>query len=255
MSLERGCVSSLMAIQPVRMDPNVVHQLIVSLVPEHFSERERNHTNNRGIDVSGHSATFYALFPQDSSAMTESPECELSAEWPSSVTDVFWFNRTSLYYVCSKETFFESCRVGSYGETVNPYYSPAPTIAPSPTHNPAPSPPPEKPTQAPAPSPSPATQSCQTTNHGWWCAFSILIRVPYIGPSDCDATYHALEDTAGDDLTNWQCIEENGFIRLWFNAANGFVDGNQESINGALESRYPTVNRFNCDCEAPFRKW
>lgn len=43
-------------------------------------------------------------------------------------------------------------------------------------------------------------------------------------------------------ISNWQCVEENGNIRLWFNAAEGQSSG----LNAALESRYPTVDSFNC---------
>ena len=37
------------------------------------------------------------------------------------------------------------------------------------------------------------TQSCHCTTHGWYESYSVLIRVPYIGKSDCDATYNAFE--------------------------------------------------------------
>lgn len=44
-------------------------------------------------------------------------------------------------------------------------------------------------------------------------------------------------------ITNWQCQEMVGNIQLWFNAAMY----SSSSINGALESRYPSVsNGFNC---------
>lgn len=43
-------------------------------------------------------------------------------------------------------------------------------------------------------------------------------------------------------ISNWQCVEENGNIRLWFNAA----EGQSSDLNAALESRYPTVDSFNC---------
>jgi hypothetical protein len=113
----------------------------------------------------------------------------------------------------------------------NSYVDPFPTIGPI------------LPTPTPTPTPTPATQSCTTVNHGFWCAYSILIRVPYIGPSDCDATYNALEWSAGAEVSNWQCVKEDGYIRLWFNG-----DGDVGDINSALESRYPSVNRFNCHC-------
>ena len=96
------------------------------------------------------------------------------------------------------------------------------------------------------------TQSCKCTDHGFYESYSILIRVPYIGSKDCDATYNALENGgpwvngqhqwSAVSISNWQCVEENGNIRLWFNSA----EGSGSDINAALESRYPTVDSFNC---------
>ena len=110
------------------------------------------------------------------------------------------------------------------------------------------------------PSPTPETQSCHSTCHGLWASYSILIRVPFGGKSDCDATFNAI-DHGGPliwqggrqtnawpavPISNWQCVNEDGNIRLWFNAAPGQSD----AINPALEWRYPNVaGGFNCpDC-------
>jgi len=98
-----------------------------------------------------------------------------------------------------------------------------------------------------------ATQSCHTTNHGIFISYSVLIGVPYAGKTDCDDTYNALTHAGpmiseqgyqwdGVPISNWQCVEQNGNIQLWFNAAAN--EGND--INAALESRYPSVSSFNC---------
>jgi hypothetical protein len=87
------------------------------------------------------------------------------------------------------------------------------------------------------------TQSCRASDHDLWISYSVLIRIPYIGPADCDLTYHALTKDATAFITNWQCIEKDSNIQLYFNTPHGSFGG---SINKALESRYPTVNSFNC---------
>ena len=97
-----------------------------------------------------------------------------------------------------------------------------------------------------------ATQSCHATTHGFYESYSVLIGVPYIGKADCDATYHAI-DNAGPwvnnahqwnavPISNWQCVEMDGNIQLWFNAA----EGQGKDINAALEWCYPSVGTFNC---------
>ena len=91
------------------------------------------------------------------------------------------------------------------------------------------------------PPPQPATQSCHAKDHYYWVSYSVLIGVPYIGPNDCDKTYHALE-SATISLSNWQCVEKDGNIQLWFNAFPNYGS----TISSTLESRYPTVNSFNC---------
>jgi len=194
------------------------------------------------IDVTGDSesdisATFYALFPEDPSQIYEVPRCGLIAKWPSNVTDVYWYDDTSLRYEYNCKTYSETCFDGSYTSMLNPYFTPPATVEPTATQS-----------QTPESTPDmQATQSCQITQHFLWCTYSILIRVPYIGPSDCDATYHALEDfnAANAEISNWQCVEENGYIRLWFNS-----EGSSDDINNALKKRYPSVNDFNCgDCD------
>ena len=117
-----------------------------------------------------------------------------------------------------------------------------PDPSPSPPE-PSPSPPEPSPsptTPTPTPTPQQATQSCTTKDHNWFLSYSILIRVPYAGPNDCDATYHALEHTV--PISSWQCVNEDGNIRLWFNA---YYDQG-DAISRILQSRYPTVNSFNC---------
>ena len=90
--------------------------------------------------------------------------------------------------------------------------------------------------------PSVATQSCHGTDHYYWISYSVLIGVPYGGAKDCDDTYHALE-SATASISNWQCVEKDGNIQLWFNAFPNYGS----AINGALESRYPSVaGGFNC---------
>ena len=88
------------------------------------------------------------------------------------------------------------------------------------------------------------TQSCHVTDHGVWVgSYSVLIEVPYGGPQDCDDTYHALEDATGT-ISEWQCLDSDGNIQLYFNVWYG--DGVGDEINGALSRRYPTVDEFNC---------
>ena len=74
-------------------------------------------------------------------------------------------------------------------------------------------------------------------------SYSIYIGVPYGGKSDCDATYTALKHSMA--LSNWQCVEKDGNIQLYFNVPeDNFTYG--DKINAVLESRYPSVNSFNC---------
>jgi hypothetical protein len=97
-----------------------------------------------------------------------------------------------------------------------------------------------------------ATQSCHCTDNGFYESYSVLIRVPYLGSKDCDDTYKALENggpwvDGGHQwsevpISNWQCVEKDGNIQLWFNAA----EGQGSDINAALGSRYPSVDSFNC---------
>lgn len=60
------------------------------------------------------------------------------------------------------------------------------------------------------------TQSCHATDHGPFVSYSVLIGVPYAGAKDCDDTYNVLESAEGA-ISNWQCVEKDGNIQLWFN--------------------------------------
>jgi len=86
----------------------------------------------------------------------------------------------------------------------------------------------------------PGTSTCDTTDNFLWESFSILIGSPYGGPDECDTTYHALEG-ATDAVSNWQCVEEDGNIRLWFNEIQDAAD----SINNELEYLFQGIS-FNC---------
>lgn len=126
-------------------------------------------------------------------------------------------------------------------------YSEQPTVQP--TSQPTTSQPIDQPTVQPTSTQSTsqptatATQSCHAENHGeLWVSYSILIGVPFGGKSDCDATYHELEKSVDAGITIWQCVNENGNIRLWFNC----IPGQGDKINRALGPRYPSVNSFNC---------
>lgn len=199
-------------------------------------ERKRNRANNRYIVVQGDgtsdriSATIYADFPNDPSATMATPGCGLIVSWPDSIRSVYWMNDTALTYTDGDQTFFQNCFEESDGLMDNPYFIPPESVAASST-------------TAPPPAPTRATQSCHGVDHQFWCAYDILIRVPYIGSADCDLTYHALEDykKANAELTNWHCEEQDGFIHLYFNA-----NVNVAKLNSALEQRYPSVDSFNC---------
>lgn len=96
---------------------------------------------------------------------------------------------------------------------------------------------------SPTPTPPPPTQSCTAINHGLFSSYSVLIRVAYRGAKFCDYTYSILESWV--PVSNWQCVENDGYIQLWFNAAIGVEIARQ--INGALEYCYPEVaGGFNC---------
>jgi hypothetical protein len=87
-----------------------------------------------------------------------------------------------------------------------------------------------------------ATQSCHATDHGIYIAYDVLIRVPFGGKADCDATYHSLEDNT-HSVSGWKCLNNNGDVQLYFNTAN-WSEG--DNVNTALSSRYPSVDSFNC---------
>lgn len=92
------------------------------------------------------------------------------------------------------------------------------------------------------PTPTPPTQSCHATNHGLFNSYSVLIRVPFLGSTQCDITYNILESWI--PISNWQCVQASGnYVQLWFNA----VINKSGQINGALEQVYPhVVGGFNC---------
>ena len=226
-----------------------IHQLIVSVPYDVFLEKT---TLTTDIDATGDSkgvtVTFYAQFPKDSSQIAATPRCSLVVTWPCYIESVYWFNDTTLEYTYGGQTYYESCFYGSYELMLNPYYTSAATSKAASetraqTTAKAAS---EKQAQTTSPSPTPAvpaTQSCQVISYKLFCFFDILIRVPYIGPSDCDATFDALKRkaVAGVELSEWACENENGFIRLRFDLSgkSGFVDE-------ILQSRYPSVDGFNC---------
>jgi len=149
----------------------------------------------------------------------------------------------------------QSLSLGPLASFLSSILQPEPTVQPETTAQPEttvqpattvqtqqPSPPPASPPASTTTPPSPPTQSCHGTNHYYWTSYSVQIGIPYGGAKDCDATYHALE-SATTSITNWQCVENNGDIQLWFNA---FANDGAE-INSALESRYPSVaGGFNC---------
>src|SRR5262249_3524975 len=128
-------------------------------------------------------------------------------------------------------------------EPTTTYAQPVP-VEPTTTYvPPAPSPTVEQTTTytekvtAPAPSTTQATQSCHATNQGLFNSYSVLIRIPYQGATDCNDTYDVLE--SGVPISNWQCVEKDGDTQLYFNAAIGVEISAQ--INGALEARCPNV--------------
>jgi len=88
----------------------------------------------------------------------------------------------------------------------------------------------------------PPTQSCHIKENWLWNSYTVLIRIAYRNAADCDATYHALESWT-TSVTDWKCINKDGFIQLTFNVAL-FHDSD---VDSALNSRYPTVaGGFNC---------
>ena len=91
--------------------------------------------------------------------------------------------------------------------------------------------------------PSGDTQSCHAENNILFVTYSVLIRIPYAGKDDCDATHKALQDVT-NSITGFECKRDiKGYIYLSFNTANWFY---ALDINNALESRYPSVDEFNC---------
>ena len=85
-----------------------------------------------------------------------------------------------------------------------------------------------------------ATQSCHTTDRGFYESYNVLIRVPYISGYDCMDTYLLLERYV--PLSSWQCWNDGGNIHLKWDC---FYDYGA-AINRALKIRYPAVDKFNC---------
>jgi hypothetical protein len=175
------------------------------------------------------SVTFYALFPQDSSATFATPGCSLVAQWPSSVTDVYWFNETSLYYEYDGDgdTYYDSCFSGSYGQMINPYYAPPASISASTT------------TPTSTPGPTKPTTDCSLTDHELWIAWSVWIPIPYAGANNCDELYKDIE--RGVDLTDWQCVEKDLDIQLWFNTPTLGDHNYGNTIDPIIDSHYKGV--------------
>lgn len=86
----------------------------------------------------------------------------------------------------------------------------------------------------------PNTSTCDVKDNFLWQSFSILIGVPFLGASECDTIFHDLGGLNGG-VSNWQCVEENGNIRLWFNN----FDNASGRINRDLEGAFPGIS-FNC---------
>jgi len=86
------------------------------------------------------------------------------------------------------------------------------------------------------------TVSCHATDHGAFASYNVLIGIPYQGAQGCDQTYNNLEfHWVG--LSNWQCVENNGNIQLYFNAGTNLGS----RINSGLEGCYPNIaGDFNC---------
>ena len=87
---------------------------------------------------------------------------------------------------------------------------------------------------------NPLTSTCDTKNYFFWVSFSILIGSPYDISPQCDTIYDALEG-ATNSVSNWQCLDEDGFIRLWFNEVQSMAD----AINNELEALFQSIY-FNC---------
>jgi hypothetical protein len=90
------------------------------------------------------------------------------------------------------------------------------------------------PPDIPTPTPTPSS-SCGVVNSVLFDTFVIVIATPYVGPSDCDATYHALESKTWG-ITLWKCERTTyDYILLMFNC----VDLEGQDISVILNSRYP----------------
>jgi hypothetical protein len=100
--------------------------------------------------------------------------------------------------------------------------------------------------QPSTPTPSDTTSSCTARYHGLWVSFSILLGVPFNG-AECNDIFHSLEwhYNTLTLISNWQCVEENGNFRLWFNMPPSDFSG--EFITDMLKKRYPSIrDEFKC---------
>lgn len=96
---------------------------------------------------------------------------------------------------------------------------------------------------APAPTPTQVTATCQVKYHVFWDAYSILIGMPYQGAALCNDIFDILYQGEEGYVTQWQCVNENGNIRLWF------IDRTHDraDINRLLTGFFPNVaGGFQC---------
>jgi hypothetical protein len=169
-------------------------------------------------------------------------------------TSDFWSVLTSLFGPGhkGKSTSAEPTVRPTDQPTAQPTDQPTAQPTGQPTVQPTKQPPPEQPTQQPSrqppaqtPPPSQAaTQSCHVTDHFLSLAFSVLIRVPFIGSNKCNAVYKSLEDNT-HSISGWKCLKNgDGYTQLYFNTV--VFAGIGDSVNVALASRFPEVGEFNC---------
>jgi len=114
---------------------------------------------------------------------------------------------------------------------INPYSTPPASIPGSSTT-----------TTTTTPSPSPTTV-CSLTDNFLWIAWSVWIPIPYVGAKDCDALYKAIEK--GVAMSNWQCVEKEQDIQLWFNSPDAENENYGTHIDIGIQSHYPGLTS-NC---------
>lgn len=167
----------------------------------------------------------------DTTPVFETPGCSLVTTWHNNVTDVYWFNETSLYYEYDGYTYYESCFYRSYGQEINPYATP-PSYIPGST---------------PTPTPTPINGSCTLKDEDIFVEWNIYIPVPYIGPQNCDIISHAFEKLFAMSL--WHCVEENHNTQLWFNTPNLWYDDWGANVDKYLKAH---ITGLNIDCNTPY---